>query len=163
MPTLLKCLAAITAICAMTAQAGAQMVANERNLTFAAARAMADAALDDCRGKGFHISVHVLDRNGNIRIAVRDDGTSIHTFDASFRKAYTARAFRVPSIDWGKRAESSEPALKQVPNTLGLAGGLPVKIGDETIGSIGVAGAPGATGDAACAAAGLKKIEDQLK
>jgi uncharacterized protein GlcG (DUF336 family) len=163
MPTSLKVLVAIAAGCALATQAGAQMVASERNLTFNAARAMAEAALDDCRGKGFHISVHVLDRNGNIRIAVRDDDTSIHTFDASFRKAYTARAFRTPSIEWGKRAESQEPALKQVPNTLGLAGGLPVKIGDETIGAIGVAGAPGVSGDAACAAAGLKKIEDQLK
>jgi uncharacterized protein GlcG (DUF336 family) len=159
----LKFFTALAAICALTTQAGAQMVTSERNLTFDAAKAMAEAALDDCRGKGFHISVHVLDRGGNIRIAVRDDGTSIHTFDASFRKAYTARAFRVASIDWGKRAETSEPALKQVPNTLGLAGGLPVKVGDETIGSIGVAGAPGVNGDAACAAAGLKKIEDQLK
>ena len=163
MPTMLKCLAAIAAGCALTAPAGAQMVTSERNLTFAAARAMADAALDDCRGKGFHISVHVLDRNGNIRIAVRDDGTSIHTFDASFRKAYTARAFRTPSADWGKRADHDEPSLKQVPNTLGLAGGLPVKAGDEVIGSIGVAGAPGINGDAACAAAAIEKIREQLK
>jgi uncharacterized protein GlcG (DUF336 family) len=38
-----------------------------------------------------------------------------------------------------------------------------VKAGDEVIGSIGVAGAPGVNGDAACAAAGLDKIKDQLK
>jgi uncharacterized protein GlcG (DUF336 family) len=163
MSTMLKLFAVLAVGCALSPAAGAQAVMTERNLSFAAAKAIAEAALDDCRGKGFHISVHVLDRNGNIRIALRDDGTSIHTFDASFRKAYTSRAFRTPSADWGKRAESQEPSLRQVPNTLGLAGGLPVKAGEDVIGSIGVAGAPGANGDAACAAAGIRKIEDQLK
>jgi len=163
MPKLLKFLAAGAIGCALTAPAAAQAIMSERNLSFDAAKAMAEAALADCRGKGRHISVHVLDRYGNVRIAIRDDGTSIHTFDASFRKAYTARAFGIPSVDWGKRAETEEPALKQIPNTIGLAGGLPVKIGNEVIGSIGVAGAAGIDGDAACAAAGVEKIKDQLK
>jgi len=48
-------------------------------------------------------------------------------------------------------------------NVLGVPGGLPIKIGDETIGGIGVAGAPGDSGDEGCAAAGIEKIKDELK
>jgi uncharacterized protein GlcG (DUF336 family) len=42
------------------------------------------------------------------------------------------------------------------------AGGLPIKVGNETIGGIGVSGAPGGDKDAACAKAGLDKINNQL-
>ena len=47
-----------------------------------------------------------------------------------------------------------------VPGFLLLAGGLPVKEGDEVIGAIGIGGAPGGHLDEACAQAaidGLKK------
>jgi uncharacterized protein GlcG (DUF336 family) len=38
-----------------------------------------------------------------------------------------------------------------------------IKVGDEVVGAIGAAGAPGANLDDACAHAGLDKIRDQLK
>ena len=42
-------------------------------------------------------------------------------------------------------------------------GRLPIKVGDETIGGIGVSGAPGGQNDEACAQAGIAKVADQLK
>jgi uncharacterized protein GlcG (DUF336 family) len=44
-----------------------------------------------------------------------------------------------------------------------LGGGIPIKIGEDTIGGIGVSGAPGQEKDEACAKAGLEKVADQLK
>jgi uncharacterized protein GlcG (DUF336 family) len=41
-------------------------------------------------------------------------------------------------------------------------GGVPIKAGKETIGAIGVSGAPGGDKDEACANAGLAKISDRL-
>ena len=43
------------------------------------------------------------------------------------------------------------------------AGGLTIKLGDEVIGSIGAAGAPGAKLDDSCAHTGLDKIRERLK
>jgi uncharacterized protein GlcG (DUF336 family) len=40
---------------------------------------------------------------------------------------------------------------------------LPIKIGDDVIGAIGVSGAPGGEKDEACAKAAIDKIADQLK
>ena len=44
-----------------------------------------------------------------------------------------------------------------------FGGGVPIKLGDETIGAIGAAGAPGAKLDDACARAGIDKIKDRLQ
>jgi uncharacterized protein GlcG (DUF336 family) len=41
-------------------------------------------------------------------------------------------------------------------------GGVPIKVGDEANGGIGVGGAPGGDKDGACAEAGLAKIGDRL-
>jgi uncharacterized protein GlcG (DUF336 family) len=43
------------------------------------------------------------------------------------------------------------------------AGALQIKIGEETIGAIGVSGAPGGEKDEVCAQAGIDKVADQLK
>jgi uncharacterized protein GlcG (DUF336 family) len=50
-----------------------------------------------------------------------------------------------------------------VPETAPSQGGLPINIGEEVIGAVGVSGAPGGDKDEACAKAGLDKIADQLK
>ena len=44
-----------------------------------------------------------------------------------------------------------------------FVGGLVIKVGDEVVGGIGAAGAPGANLDDACARAGIDKIRDQLR
>jgi uncharacterized protein GlcG (DUF336 family) len=40
---------------------------------------------------------------------------------------------------------------------------LPIKLGEEVIGAVGVSGSPGGDKDEACAKAGLDKVADQLK
>jgi uncharacterized protein GlcG (DUF336 family) len=45
-----------------------------------------------------------------------------------------------------------------------LGGGMPINIGDETIGGIGLSGAVGGQAkEEACARAGIAKVADQLK
>jgi uncharacterized protein GlcG (DUF336 family) len=162
----LKCLVVLTATGAFTSTAAAQAIVTQREVSLNAARAMADAAIETCRKGNFRVSVTIVDSSGNIRVHVRDDGAAPHTVDASFKKAYTSRTYRVPSADFMRRTEvggNGRPGLRQIANVLGVPGGMPIKIGDETIGGIGVAGAPGDSGDESCAAAGIEKVKDQLK
>ena len=42
-------------------------------------------------------------------------------------------------------------------------GALPITVGDEVIGGIGAAGAPGGDKDEACVKAGIDKVADLLK
>ena len=51
----------------------------------------------------------------------------------------------------------------QLPHLILFGGGVVIKVGDEVVGAIGAAGAPGANLDEACARAGVDKIRDQLK
>lgn len=152
-------------LCAASA-AQAQGLVTQKELSLDAARLMAEAAVDHCRKGGFRISVTIVDSGGQIRLFHKDDGAAPHTVDASFRKAYTARTYRVSSADFMKRTEvgnSGRPGLRSINNTIGVPGGLPIKIGPETIGGIGVAGAPGDQGDESCAAAGIARVEVLLK
>jgi uncharacterized protein GlcG (DUF336 family) len=156
---------AAAAVFALPSLAGAQSVITERNISLGLAQSVAQSALDACRSAGYHVSVTVVDRAGQVRVLLRDDGTSVHTVGTSRRKAFTSRAFRVSSSDFAKRVntDASAAGLKDVNGVIALAGGLPIKVGDETVGAVGVSGAPGGEKDEACAKAGIDKVADQLK
>ena len=56
---------------------------------------------------------------------------------------------------------SGQRALSDV---IPLQGGVPIKVGDVTIGGVGLSGAPmGGPQEEACGKAGIAKIADQLK
>ncbi|MEI9803897.1 MAG: heme-binding protein [Pseudolabrys sp.] len=90
------------------------------------------------------------------------------TAPASIRpKAATARPTRrtygSPSANFAKRVQT-DPAYApatQYARVLALGGGLPIKVGDEVIGAVGVSGSPGK--DDVCSQAGIDKVADQLK
>jgi uncharacterized protein GlcG (DUF336 family) len=46
---------------------------------------------------------------------------------------------------------------------IAAAGALPIMVGEEVIGAVGVSGAPGGDKDEACAKTGIDKVADQLK
>jgi uncharacterized protein GlcG (DUF336 family) len=48
-------------------------------------------------------------------------------------------------------------------NITAARGALPIMVGNDTIGAVGVSGAPGGEKDEACAQAGIDKVKDQLQ
>jgi uncharacterized protein GlcG (DUF336 family) len=82
----------------------------------------------------------------------------------SMKKAYTARTFRRPSGEFaaGVKGNPTAGAL-MLNNIVAAQGALPIKVGDDTIGAIGVSGAPGGEKDEACAKAGIDKVSADLK
>lgn len=59
--------------------------------------------------------------------------------------------------------EIHQAPVPVIEGTVGAAGGVPIKVGNDVIGPIGVSGAPGGDKDEACAVAGLAKIQEWLK
>ena len=53
-------------------------------------------------------------------------------------------------------------AQRELADVIALRGGVPIKVGDETIGAVGVSGSS-AEGDEKCAMVGLAKVADQLR
>ncbi len=143
----------------------AQGLLTVRELSLSLAREIADAALEACRAKNFKVGVAVVDRGGHVLIAMRDDGTAHHVIELAERKAYTARIFRQTSREFVERIINNprSQGLKDTSGALASIGGVPIKVGGETIGGVGVSGAPGGPNDEACAAAGIDKVADQLK
>ena len=91
------------------------------------------------------------------------DGAGLHTNEGAERKAYTARTFSQPSADFTKRVNDNpiSTGSRHYNRVLALAGGLPIKAGNEVIGAVGVSGSPGKDDD--CSQAGIDKVADQLK
>ena len=163
MPLASKAFAALLATAALAAAAGAQGVIAEKNVSTQLARAIADAAME-CAKDGAGLSVAVVDRAGALKVLLRGDGSPPHGAELARRKAYTSRTFRRPSLEWAKRTETGLAGQRMLADVIPLGGGMPIKVGEETIGAVGVSGASGGQeGDENCAKAALAKVADQIK
>jgi uncharacterized protein GlcG (DUF336 family) len=141
-----------------------QGVVMQRNLSLPLAKAIAEATLAECKAKGYFTSVAVVDRSGQLMVLLRDEQAGPQTAEMARRKAYTARMFRMTTADFQKRTAGDVPYAGQrdLTDMLALSGGVPIKVGDETIGGVGSAGSTLETDDG-CAKAGIAKVADQLK
>lgn len=153
-----------TSFALVAAPALAQAPQAEKNVSMALSMAIMQGALDQCAKDGYKVSVVIVDKGGNVAASVRGDGTGPHTMDFARMKAYTARTRNQTSLATMKQME--DPAmgfLRQIPNVVGVGGGVPIHAGNEVIGGVGVSGAPGGEKDEVCANAGLAKVADALK
>jgi len=148
---------------AFAAPADAQLLAR-KDLSLAAALTIATTAADLCKSQGYTVSVAVVGRNGEVILQMRGDNAPPHTVENSFRKAYSARTFRVPSGELVQRVKDNPTApFVHLTNVVAAQGALPIKVGDDVIGAVGVSGAPGGEKDEVCAKAGIDKAADTLK
>lgn len=157
------CLAACVA--ALLGSSAAAQVLHERNIPMKVAVELAQGAVQACAKDHYNVAAAVVDRAGVLRALLRADNAGVHTPEAARRKAYTAVSARTATSMMAKTVEKNPAAaqLVAINDFLVLAGGVPVKAGDEVIGAIGVGGAPGGHLDEACAVAAIRQVEDKLK
>ena len=153
--------AAVAAIIAVPGYAGAQVL-TEKNISIKMALTIAETALTDCTSR---VSVAVLDRSGRMRVFLQGDNASPHNLELARRKAYTALTFRRPSAEWAKRTATGDvTGQRSLAEVIPLGGGVPIMIGEDAVGAVGLSGAPGGQPkEEACAKAGIAKVADQLK
>jgi uncharacterized protein GlcG (DUF336 family) len=167
-------LAAAAAVAALIVpcSAGAQVL-TEKNVSVQMALTIAETALAEC---GSRVSVAVVDRTGRLRVFLQGDGAAPHNIELARRKAYTAETFGRPSAEWAQRTDTGAAAAaaaggsqnisgqRALTDVIPLQGGVPIKVGDVTIGGVGLSGAPkGGPQEEACGLAGVAKVADQLK
>ena len=150
----------LTLSAALFSGRGDAQVIMERNVSLQMAKAIAEGALEECTKNGHKVVVVVVDRAGQMVVLLRSDGVNPHNLELARRKAYTARTFRQTTEEFFLRSEKAPSnGLRTLPDVVWSGGGgAPIKIGDETIGGIGVSGAPGGTADSPCAQAGLARV-----
>ena len=159
-----RILAALACAALMGSTAAAETLATHR-IPAALAVEAASETVAACANQGYHETAQVVDADGVIIATIRGDGVGAHSLDSAFEKAYTAASFKNDTFALSERAkgEDSILPLAKLPHVMFFGGGVPIKLGDELIGAIGAAGAPGAKLDDGCARAGLEKIRDRLK
>ena len=139
----------------------AEDLPREAVLTLALAEKAAATAVEKCTKDGYKVTAAVVDKTGIIRAQLRGDGAGPHTIDSSRKKAYTAASTGRATSELAElvvKATHLNSLGKMNESILLLGGGLPIQIGNDVVGGIGVGGAPGTQFDDACAQAGLDAI-----
>ena len=133
-------------------------------LTAALAVEAAQAAIAACKAQGYNVTVTIADRTGTPTLVLVGDGAGAVTREVTRRKAYTAALWKMSTGEFSKRFPTPTGFNPTVydPQLASGQGGVPIKVGNDTIGAIAAAGAPGGDKDEACAVAGLDKISDRL-
>ncbi|MFF4842791.1 GlcG/HbpS family heme-binding protein [Streptomyces collinus] len=127
------------------------------HLTLDAATEAARAAVRAAEKEGRHVSVAVVDRDGNTLVTLRGDGAGPQSYESAERKAFTAVSWNAPTSELAGRLAQA-PTLKDIPGTLFLAGGAPVTAQGAPVAGIGVAGAPSGDLDEKYAQAGAATL-----
>ena len=145
--------------------AQAQAVRTEKNMSLELSNQIAAAGVSACAASGCSVTTTVVDRAGSVRAVQRADSAGPHTLAASEQKAYTSASAKNNTLAMMEAAQKNPAAanLVHIPGYLLLGGGVPVKVGNEVIGAVGIGGAPGGHLDEQCALAALDKVKDLLK
>ena len=115
-----------------------------RTVTLAAARRAIAAAETKAMEIGVPMNVAVVDEGGNLVAFARMDGAWLGSTDIAQNKAYTARAFDMPTKDLAPLAQPGQSLYGIEASNQGrlivFAGGIPLTWDGRIVGAIGVSG-----------------------
>lgn len=136
-----------------------ESVVQQNRIAAGASAKAVNAALAKCAADKLpFVTVALVDRFGTVQALLRGDNAAEHTIEAAKQKAYTAAAFGAPTSELSKRINGNGPSIADLPGTLFLAGGVPLRVNGVSVAGIGVGGAPDGALDETCAAAGAEAI-----
>jgi glc operon protein GlcG len=144
--------AAVTVAWAGTGQA---QVVEKKALTLEGARQIIATAIGEARrlrAPGGVIAI--VDDGGNLMALERLDGTFAAGANISIGKARTAALFKRHTRAFEDIIKNGRTAMVALPDFTPLQGGIPIVVGEEVVGGIGVSGAASAQQDEELALAG---------
>jgi uncharacterized protein GlcG (DUF336 family) len=163
MPRTLTLLASAATLAAALATPASAQLLQHKDLSLPIALALANGALEACKGMGYAVAVVVVDRGGETLVALRGDGAGPHTVENARRKAYTANSFKMTTQAFIDEMKTRPVRREQttLPHVVAINGGVPIKVGEDVIGGVGLSGSPGK--DEECVNAGIEKVKQQLQ
>jgi uncharacterized protein GlcG (DUF336 family) len=127
------------------------------------ARDIANETVMQCRKMGYQVSVAVVDRSGNLRVALRDDLAARFTLQIAEEKANAVIMAGVDSAEFVKNRADIRMEMNHVNGITMLQGGLMITAAGQRVGAVGVSGAPGGELDEACAKKALETFAERLE
>jgi glc operon protein GlcG len=126
-------------VCLAGGQLGAQApAAAPQALTYDLARQVIDAAEAEARRNKWNVAIVVTDAAGVPVMMRRLDGAGARPFDIAMRKAATVVATKMATSAYGEQLKAG--TVKEVPNGINFAGGVPIMRAGEFIGAVGTSG-----------------------
>ena len=164
-------ISAVTLAIAMAGTAQAQGVLTVQKLSAALANELVGESVAQCARNGYKVVAIVVDLDGLRQAVLRGDGAPIHSMDNAYYKAYT-----IASLGLSRKEETTKQIADRMaknppttvpqtplPNITYAQGAIAIIVNGNTIGGLGVSGAPGGNFDEDCARAALGKIKDRMK
>jgi uncharacterized protein GlcG (DUF336 family) len=73
-------------------------------------------------------------------VSLRGDNAGLHTVENARRKAYTALTFKTTTKTFAEEMKTRPVRREQtnLPNVIAIDGGVPVKVGNDIIGGVGL-------------------------
>jgi len=121
-----------------------EMLLKKTRLSLAAARRIADAAEAAANSKSLsNAAIVIVDEGGYIVHCIRMDGALPASVDIGIAKARAAALLGRPTKFWRETLNGGNFWPLGMPNVVSAEGGLPLVVGGEVLGGIGIAGASG--------------------
>jgi glc operon protein GlcG len=120
--------------------ASAQL-ADKKTLTLEAAKKIAVAAEAEAKKNNWTVVIAIVDDGGHLVYLQRIDGTQTGSIDVAIKKAQTAMSFKRPTKVFEDAVAAGRQVILALPGALPLEGGVPITVGGQIIGAIGVSGA----------------------
>jgi len=140
----------------LSLQASAQL-SDKKVLTLDGAKKIAAAAETEARKNNWNVVIAVVDDGGHLLYLQRLDGTQTGSIEVAVQKARTAQAFKRPTKVFEDAIAGGRNALIALHGALPLEGGLPIMVGGQLVGAIGVSGVK-STEDGQIAKAGADSL-----
>jgi len=138
-------------------------VVTKKTLTLDGAKAVVAAAEEFARAKGAGGAIAVVDDGGNLMLLARLDGTFAMGSTISIGKARTAALFKKPTSFFEELVvQKGRVSMTALPDFTPLKGGVPIVVGGDIVGAVGVSGAMSADQDEEMAVAAAKALEGAL-
>ena len=119
----------------------------QQTVSLADARRVIEAGEARAAEIGQPVNIAVVDAGGSLVAHVRMDGAWIGSVDISIKKAYTARAFDLPTADLAENAQPGGQFYGIDASNNGrimiFAGGVPLQADGTVVGAVGVSGGQG--------------------
>jgi len=141
---------------ALSMSANAQL-ADKKVLTLEGAKKIAVAAEAEARKNNWNVVIAVVDDGGHLVYLQRIDGTQTGSIDVAIGKARTSAAFKRPTKVFDELAKTRPSITSISPNAVLLEGGVPVMVGGQLVGAVGVSGVTSQQ-DAQIAEAGIAAL-----
>jgi uncharacterized protein GlcG (DUF336 family) len=134
-----------------------------RTISMELAKDIAHESIKACRKSGYNVSAVVVDRNGLVQAALRDDLATRFTLQIAEEKANSVILSGISSGDFRNARSDIQQELNHMDDLIVMEGALPIEIAGSRIGAVGVSGAPGGDKDELCAQQALEALAERIE